>query len=210
MASPMIADISILVPATQLAVDITTAKTYCRIDGEDEDEMLIGIIRAVTREMETMLRRSLLSQTICTIFELRPPKGTALYGAVESSSQWLRLDVPRPPVTAVSLVEVETVPGTWQALAASTDYRVLAAGQGVTTVTLGWTVFSLLDITLLIEVPVRIRVTYTAGYSDPSRIPPDYTNLILQTVALRRLQLDDPTVSADTGVAVASRKIWKI
>jgi len=210
VANAMIADIRTVNPAIQLAVDITDVKTYCRIDGTAEDEMLIGLIKAVTLEMESMLRRSLTAKTLCTTFELRPPKGTQLYGNVESSSLWLRLELPRPPVIAVSLVEVEVTPGNWQPLVNAADYSLLLAGQGVTTITLGWTTFSLLDITLIIEVPVRVRVTYTAGYSSPSLIPDDYTNLLLQTIALRRLQLDDPTVNADIGVAVASRKIWKI
>lgn len=80
---------------TQPAIEPVTledAKTFARIDGDDEDEMLTGFIKGTRQRTESYLGRALISQTITMVMDWWP-------GVV--------IKLPRPPL--ISITSVSTV-----------------------------------------------------------------------------------------------------
>jgi predicted RNA-binding Zn ribbon-like protein len=91
------------------------------VDWPDDDALIDSYISTAREWMETALNRALITQTIRATLALPRAVSSPLGGAIHKQRTGLAL--PRPPLLAVSLVEVETQVATWQTVA-SNDYAV--------------------------------------------------------------------------------------
>lgn len=112
---------------TQPAIEPVTlddVKTFARIDGTDEDDMLIGFIKAVRQLTESHLGRALISQTITLDMDWWP-------GII--------IQLPRPPlisITSVATLDEDDAATTYSSSNYYTSTRaepgLLILKQGVT------------------------------------------------------------------------------
>lgn len=130
-------------------LEVADARRHCKIDHNEDDELLRGLIASVTGALEApagILRVCLLKQTWRDTWDAFPPAGEALRLSVE-------------PLLEVSAVEyVADGETTWTTLAAE-NYWATSTALGA-------------DIELADGAswpdtatrPAAVRVTYTAGY----------------------------------------------
>lgn len=72
-------------PALQ-PVNLTDAKLYLRVDGDDDDSRIESLIRAVTRKAEEFTRRAFITQTWEISFDRAPSN---------------KIEIPRPPLQSI-------------------------------------------------------------------------------------------------------------
>lgn len=87
-----------LVTAPALSpVTLTEAKSYLRVDADDDDARIEQLIRAVTRKAEEFTRRAFLTQTWELSFDSAPPN---------------RIEIPRPPLLSIVSIKSYDEAGT--------------------------------------------------------------------------------------------------
>lgn len=157
-------------PSTVLSISLEEVKDHLRVDCDDEDALLSGYIRAETENVEQVLNRSLVTQTVDLYLDAFPSDGT--------------VDLPRSPVQSVTGVNYTTqgssgVYGSTVGAAQytadifSTPARVVRRSTGE------WPTADL-------ETDNPIRVRYTAGYGDMgSDVPEAIRTAILLRVGDR-------------------------
>jgi len=98
-------------------LDLDDAKTHLRVDVDDDDELIQGLIQAATEYVETFTHRALMGSQIWDY---------SLCGFVTDScgSIWL----PKPPVTSITSVSYVDTTGTTQVWASSNYRTELPAG----------------------------------------------------------------------------------
>lgn len=134
------------------------------VDWNDDDALLDGYISTAREWMEDALNRALITQTIRATHDIPRLTSSPLGGPIAPPRHISGgLALPRPPLLAVSLVEVETQVATWQTVA-STEYAVDPDDEPGR-VYLTWGALSLwvAELTFPGARP-RVRITYTAGY----------------------------------------------
>lgn len=82
--------VQVVTPATEDPVTLAELKTYLRIDGNSEDDLLGGLITSATAAAENWTGRAFITRTLKAWFD-RCPDGMAL-------------ELPHPPVTAITTV----------------------------------------------------------------------------------------------------------
>lgn len=104
-----------IVAPTQLCVTVPQARLHCRVDGTNEDLLIVGMIRAATREAEGLCQRAAMQQTWRLSLD-----------CFESQCLQLRM----PPVTAVDAVRyAEASTGVMTTLAPSAYQVELSHGM---------------------------------------------------------------------------------
>jgi len=157
-------------PSTVLSISLEEVKDHLRVDCDDEDALLSGYIRAETENVEQVLNRALVTQTVDLYLDAFPSDGT--------------VNLPRSPVQSVTGVNYTTqgssgVYGSTVGAAQytadifSTPARVVRRSTGE------WPTADL-------ETDNPIRVRYTAGYGDMgSDVPEAIRTAILLRVGDR-------------------------
>jgi len=157
-------------PSTVLSISLEEVKDHLRVDCDDEDALLSGYIRAETENVEQVLNRALVTQTVDLYLDAFPSDGT--------------VNLPRSPVQSVTGVNYTTQGSTgvygstvgaaqYTADIFSTPARVVRRSTGE------WPTADL-------ETDNPIRVRYTAGYGDMgSDVPEPIRTAILLRVGDR-------------------------
>jgi len=153
-----------------LPLTLEEVKQHLRVDSDDEDALLFGYIRAETENVEQVLNRALVTQTVDLYLDAFPSDGT--------------VNLPRSPVQSVTGVNYTTQGSTgvygstvgaaqYTADIFSTPARVVRRSTGE------WPTADL-------ETDNPIRVRYTAGYGDMgSDVPEPIRTAILLRVGDR-------------------------
>lgn len=142
--------IEVSTPATLQPVSLDDAKDYCDYEGNDRDQQFTSWIKAATEQVEHDTERALCSQT-CKLY------------LPEFACE---IQIPKPPVSAISSITYVDSDGTTQTLSSSvyqsnlkrTPPRIREAyGQQ-------WP-------TTRCDTENAVTVTFVAGYGEPSAVP---------------------------------------
>ncbi|QCO56962.1 hypothetical protein EOK75_14275 (plasmid) [Pseudorhodobacter turbinis] len=140
---------------TETAITLEAAKLHCRVDGNEEDVPITGLIIAASNEIEAQADIALLSQTITTTTDQGP-------------GNCIRLPV--GPVAADAVATVELIEQDGTATPITSGYW-LEGGR-----------YPRLHFTT--TPGGRLRITYPAGYGDTHEaIPADLAHGIADQVA---------------------------
>jgi uncharacterized phiE125 gp8 family phage protein len=151
---------SLVTPPEGEPVSLETAKLHLRIDHDDEDEYLFGVIAAAREVGEEIARRAFVTQTRKMVIDAWPADYV--------------LKLLRPPLQSVTSVEYTDDN---DVVAAWTDFRVDIASEP------GRILFDSLPSVTLRE-SGGITVTYVAGYGNTGAdVPNRIKNAILSLVA---------------------------
>ena len=129
---------------TFLAVSVEQAKLWCRIDADEEDELIEGLIRAAQDAAENYTNRSIVPVT----------------AEYELDEGCRRFTLPTSPVSSVTKVELLDAEGVREPLADPDSYWVLLRDTGAVVTLSGQ-----------IRGNRTLVVTCDAGYADPDAIP---------------------------------------
>lgn len=83
--------LKIATPPTEELIGLAEAKLHCRIDLDDDDYLLVGLIRSARETIELISRRALISQSWDLVLDAWPG-GTSL-------------ELPRPPLQSVTSIK---------------------------------------------------------------------------------------------------------
>lgn len=145
------ATINVIVPPASEPILLDEAKLHCRIDQDDEDDLIEALITTARQYCEAFTHRAFITQTIQYDIQ-RWPRGRAIH-------------LPRPPIQSVTSVTWWDTEGNDTVLTAGTDYLVdIAAGTVLLPYHRSWPHDPLY--------PVHpIRVEYVAGFGDADDVP---------------------------------------
>lgn len=172
-------------PSGGLPVSLETVKSFLRVDGTAEDDLITSLILAATEKGEELSRRAFLTQTRTQVFDEWPDD--------------LILKLWRPPlqsVMSVAYVDSDNVAHTW------TDFVVDTRSAQ------GRIIFNTLPGDAL-QVSGAITVTYVCGYGAEADIPERIKTAILQLVAYWHESRELGNVPASIKAAfVGERVVW--
>lgn len=179
---------------TSEPITLAEAKAWARIDGDDEDDLITGLITSARQAAEEYLRRSLITQTWKLTLDLSRnglndlPAGhydlpaTALYGDLPCS-----IPLPKGPVSAISSVVTYDLNNA-SSVFASSNYRLDVAGDRL-----------ILNYGAIWPSSIRpqagCEITYVAGYGDATAVPrPIRTGILIHVASLyeQRGMCEDP------------------
>ena len=202
--------VKVVTPPALEPVDAADLRSYLLLDTTDADLLLTSLIREAREWAEGRTRRALLTQTLRATLPIPAPTIGRLSGWV-TNFNWentpaARLELPRPPLQAVSLVEVETAPNVWSDVNAgllSPDSNWVAdPDQEPGTIWLyggAWSSFGGWGLGPSgLRMSPRLRVTYTAGYgANPTAVPETIRNAI-RMYAAKKFEGRDSQTRMDT------------
>lgn len=140
-----------------LALSLSDAKDWLRVDHTDEDTLITAVVKAATSFVESWLKMALITQTVQVTYD------TLHYG------NWLHL--PKSPLQSVTTVETRDGDGNYSTVAAST-YSV---DTNSTPGRIRWITRPDYDT----EYGEAIRVTFVAGFgADSADIPADIVHCV--------------------------------
>ena len=149
----------LITDATEEPITLDEAKDHLRVDGDDENALIMGYIKAARRQCEMVSRRAFVTQT----WEL------ALEG-------WRRCDyieLPKPPLASVASVKYTDSAGVEWTMSGA-DYVVdtyRQPGRVMLGYSKAWP-----SVTLRPGPSVVVR--YVAGYGMPAAVPETYKQAI--------------------------------
>jgi len=152
--------LKITVAPTAEPVTVGEALAHCRIDHSDDNAMLLRLIAAARRRVETTLRRSLMPQTLRLSLDAFPAGAILL---------------PRPPVTAVTTVAYTDLAGDSQTLA---DYQLDTEREPARLLPAYGDCWPGAR-----DQANAVQVTYQAGYATAEAVPQTIKLAILMLVA---------------------------
>lgn len=165
-------------------VSVGDLKTYARIDGTDEDDLLSSFITAVRQKAELWTGRAFMSQTITLTMDFFASD---------------LVELPLPPLVSVAEVRVGQEDGTWEAIDPSQYYLDLKASPG--------RLYFVQDL----SIPATTRqhagyeIEYTVGYGNASAdVPEAIRQAILFWAAYlyeERVPIGKPPAEAQTLLA---------
>ncbi len=152
-----------LTPPVVEPVDLVQAKTYLKIDTNDDDQLLQTLISMVRQQVEISIGRTLIRRTM--IYRCPPPKDRQIY-------------LPRPPLLSVNRLSLIGENDQAVDIPAS-QYRVLTKTEpGVVSLLAGkrWRDYQ--------SVFSTVEIDFTAGYGDsPGTVPLPLRQAILLGLA---------------------------
>ena len=150
-------EVLVVTPSASLPVDLEFMKTYMKVDGDEDDDLIGRLIKSATESVEKYISRSLLPKTIQAIFT--------------GNEYWKSL--PILPIGVISEVKAVAQDGT-ETIYASGDYQVSGGIEDK-------------HISVPVNMTLsggrslgQVKITYKAGYSSTSIIPTP----ILETIWL--------------------------
>jgi uncharacterized phiE125 gp8 family phage protein len=150
-------------PATE-PVSLAEAKAQLRVEHNDEDTLILSLISAARRKLEQETGRALLSQTITEYWDEWPTDGI------------FELSIyPVTAVTSFQYIDTDGATNAWP----SDNYHTSFTGMSVRI----WTDPEI-DAPDLGDYPDAVQISYTAGESAVTDVPPELKHAILTTVAL--------------------------
>ncbi len=142
---------TLVTAATEDPVSLSDIKLHCRITHNDEDELLLQLVGAATRHVESHLNQQLV---------------TATWRLTLLGFPHCEIIVPRPPLIAVSSITYVDTAGTTTTLSAS-NYQVDASakpGRIMPAYSLFWP-------DTRYETYIAVTINYTAGYGAAEDVP---------------------------------------
>lgn len=144
----------ITVEPTVEPVTLAEAKLHCRIDNEEEDIYVKGLIRTARIYCETFTGRSFVERTVEYTLD-RWPSVRAI-------------TLPREPIKSILTVKYTSKDGTLYTMTAGVDYLTdTVNGRVILPPDLTWPTSTLYPVN-------PIAITYIAGYASTTTTPPDY------------------------------------
>ncbi|QWT15316.1 head-tail connector protein [Sphingobium xenophagum] len=129
---------------TFLAISVEQAKLWCRIDADEEDELIEGLIRTAQEAAEKYTNRSIVPVEV----------------EYELDEGCKRFTIPTSPVSSVTKVELLDAEDVREPLSDPDSYWVLLRDTG-----------AVLTLSGQIRGSRTLVVTCDAGYADPEAIP---------------------------------------
>lgn len=142
----------IITPPSEEPITVAQAKAHCRIDIDDDDTYLSGLIAAARSIAETETGRYLISQVVEAKYSDWPETGNGI---------WL----PGPPLASVTSVKYYDADGTEQTLSTSVYEADTASEPGQVFLKPGQT-----WPTLQADKHLPITIRFTAGYADAATL----------------------------------------
>lgn len=174
-------------PASE-PVTVSQAKRHLRVDWDDDDEYLAGLITAGREWIESRTSRALITQSLRVVWTLPKSPESKLRGLYAPLGMELTFWLPRTPLQNVTTAEIEKDLDVWQTLNLTSDY-VVDADNDPARVWLRasaisyWAPTGALINFLGVYAP-RVRITYTAGYGATyASVPGMFRRAILTAVA---------------------------
>lgn len=126
----------VVTPPAQQPISLAQAKLFCRVDNDDDDTLLVGIIASATTSCEQILQRKLITQTLeytlDSFAQPRPnqrPLGLSAHYATPNG--WAdRIELPWGPFESIVSVDYLDENGASQTVAVA-DYYVLQVDPAV-------------------------------------------------------------------------------
>lgn len=155
--------VQLITPPAAEPIDLPTAKSHLRVDFDDNDALITGLITTAREIAETETRRALMTQTWKYVLDAFPANPQS---ALTWQTDQDQFKVPFPPlqsVTSIVYTDLNGVPttvssSTYQVDTASEPGRIaLVSGQV-------WPTVSLATI-------AGVVVTYVAGYASSAMVP---------------------------------------
>ena len=159
------AAIVLSVEPSEEPVSIEEAKAHLRVDIEDDDNLILNLITAARKKAETVLKRSLITQTLIYYPDEWPDDDY--------------IELPLPPLQSVTSVVYTDYAGTATTLTQNTDYVAdikKDPGRVVLDYGMTWP-------TTTLDVTSPIAITYIAGYGTPEDVPMPIKQAILILVS---------------------------
>lgn len=176
-------------PAATEPVSVAELKAQLFIDGNDEDDLLLRLIKAATTAAEQITGRALITQTIEESFDCFPDNLTLSLAPVQSVSSISYLDEngdSQTLVVADYVVDAVSVPT-----------RICLAPDK------NWP---------LIQNTVNaVKVTYIAGYGDASAVPADIKQAILMKAGKMYCAREDvkSTMADASDILLSIYRVWR-
>lgn len=145
--------IRVTIPPATEPVTLDDIKLHCRIDHDDEDDMLLTLITTARQFCETFTGQSFITQTL--EYDLQKwPSGRAIY-------------LPRPPVQTIAEVKYVDEDGVDVPLTVGDDYLIdtdSTLARVVLPSSITWPTETLYEVNPIV-------VTFTAGYGVIGDVP---------------------------------------
>ena len=161
--------IKIITPPGSEPVTLQEAKLHLRVDGDDEDTLIMGLIQAAREHVENVLTHtSLCTQTLEYVISQFPdfalPTGKPIF-------------LPRPPLQSVTSIIYTDIAGVPHTMSAA-DYVVNAdENPGIIVPAYGKTWPA-----AVVSPTGGIRIRYVAGWGLPATVPQSLKQAILLLV----------------------------
>lgn len=173
----------ILAQPTSEPLQLDDVKEYLKVDEPDDDALIQRLITQVRRQAEQITRMALAVATYESIVDLDMPVQGILSGFIGYGSG--KIEIPFSPLITVTDVSIEQTPGTWISIDPSNyaiDYNSLPGALWVTAQGLsliGQVVWAFWNGPF----EPRLKVTYQAGYSDPTQVPAEIVLAMYEIIA---------------------------
>lgn len=154
------------VAPTAEPVTLEEVKWHLRIDTDDNDFILEGMIKAAREHIEAILNRGIISQTWCMYLEDWPDDSDFI-------------EIPYPPLQSITSIIYTDYDGTATTWVAATYYHAdtnSEPGRVILRYGADWPAATLSPLN-------PIAITYVAGYSDLDSVPQSIKQAILLDVA---------------------------
>lgn len=140
-----------MTPPAAEPLELDEVKNYLRVDLDDDDALIQGLIIAAREHAEWWTRRALITQGLRLELDQLPSTG---------------IELPRPPLQEVSNVYYIDRDGVQQPMAEGVDYYLDASAEPARLV-----FPSDKPLPETAKRPGAVVVEYTAGYGDASKVP---------------------------------------
>ncbi len=217
----------ILTPVSVEPVDLATMKSFLRVDYSDEDTLISSLITQAREYAEEITRRALAPQVIrATIAPDYVPEGQ-LSGPIDNTFDTVyiserisavpfafygpRFDLPRNPVSLVTLVEYQLTPfdnPQWQTLAATDS-------NGNPQYVLDTNTNPMAIVLMPLLVAGRYRFTYNAGYNNNAgyntgTVPASLLTDIMQLVSFWFDNRQGQPIPDGITASMARKRVFKL
>lgn len=177
--------VRLITPPAVEPITLAEAKAHLRVDHDDEDALIAGLIAAARVSCEQWTARAFVTQTWELVLDEFPVN---------------EIFIPKPPLQSVDSIVYDDPAGLVQVLAAS-EYEVDTASQP------GWVVPSTAGWPAVFEGINAVRIRYVAGYPPGTNSPVDLAENVPQSlkaaILLHAAQLYQNREDVVVGVSVA-------
>jgi uncharacterized phiE125 gp8 family phage protein len=156
--------LQVVTPPAAEPLDRATVKAHLRVDIDDDDALIDGLISASREVAESRTGRALMPQTLALYLDEFPPSLRS--GSLERIQFADPIRLPRPPIQSVTSITYTDYTNTVNTMA-PTDYQVDTTsepGRIVPAFATSW------PLNLLRSIGA-VKVLYVCGYADAAHVP---------------------------------------